>query len=159
MVIDFNRDLVVQPKSVSVIQPQTSGKAKSANKVNLKGLKKKLDVSKGLWVELFHEILWSYRTTPHSTTKENPFAMVYGEDIMLPMEIDPPLWQLSQFDQEVNKEGLEYVANLIDELREVAHVGEFFTKNIATRRYNFNVKPRETREGYVVLNKVGFPSQ
>lgn len=42
----------------------------------LKGLKKKLDNAKGLWDEMFHEILLSYYTTTHSTTKENPFTMV-----------------------------------------------------------------------------------
>jgi len=36
------------------------------------------------------QVLWSYHTTPHSTTEEEPFTMVYHIDAMLPVEIDTP---------------------------------------------------------------------
>lgn len=77
---------------MSVVHPQANGQAKSANKIILKGLKKKLDDVKGLWEELLHEILWSYHTILHSTTKETLFSMVYGVDSMLPIEIENPFW-------------------------------------------------------------------
>lgn len=56
----------------------------------MKGLKEKLNDPNGLWAELLHDILWSYCTTPHSTTKETLFSMVHGEDAMLHVEIDMP---------------------------------------------------------------------
>lgn len=49
-------------------------------------------------------------------------TMVYGADVMLSMEIDIPLWQRFQFNEETNKDELEYAADLIDKLKEVAHV-------------------------------------
>lgn len=55
---------------------------------------------------------------------------------MLPVEIDTPLRQLSQFDEETNKVKMEYAIDLIDKLREVAHVQEFAPKHRAARRYN-----------------------
>lgn len=73
-------------------------------------------------MELLHEILWSYHTAPYSTTKETLFAMVYRVDVKLLVEIDTPSWKFSNFNQEVNKEGLECVENLIGKLREVSHV-------------------------------------
>jgi len=45
-------------------------------------------------------VLWSYHTTPHSTTKETPFTMVYGVDAMLPVEIDTPTWRRDNFREE-----------------------------------------------------------
>jgi len=45
-------------------------------------------------------MLWSYHTTPHSTTKETPFTMVYGADAMLPVEIDTPTWRRENLSEE-----------------------------------------------------------
>lgn len=80
-----------------VVHPQENGKAYLANKLILKGIKKKLDDAKGLWDELLYEILWSYHTTPHLTTKETPFTVVYGADAMLAIEVEMPSWRDSQF--------------------------------------------------------------
>lgn len=45
-----------------------------------KGLKKKIDGTKGLCEELPHEILCSCHTMSQSNTKKTPSSMVYGED-------------------------------------------------------------------------------
>lgn len=70
-ITDFCHELGVQVKFVYLIHSQANGKVDSANKVILKGIKKKLDDAKGLRVELLQEILWSYHTM------ETPFTMVY----------------------------------------------------------------------------------
>lgn len=88
MVIVLCKDLGVQISVVSVVHPQANRQAELVNKVILKGLKKNLDDAKGLWVELLYKILWSYHTMPHSTTKETPFPMVYGTDVMLHIKIE-----------------------------------------------------------------------
>lgn len=119
---------------VYVVHPQANGQVESENKVILKRLKNKIDDAKVLWDELFHKILWPYHTTPYSTAKETPFAMVYGAYSIMPIEIDTASWKCSKFYQEVNKVGLECVVNLIDELREVAYVREFSTKHRAAKR-------------------------
>jgi hypothetical protein len=46
------------------------------------------------------QVLWSYHTTPHSTTQEAPFTMVYGTDAMLPVEINTPTWRRDNFSKE-----------------------------------------------------------
>lgn len=68
---------------------------------------KKLDGAKGLWDEYLHEIIRSYHTTPHSTTKETPFQMVYEDDAMIPIEVNYPTWQHLDFDENLNREGLD----------------------------------------------------
>jgi hypothetical protein len=60
----------------------------------------KLEAAKSLWAEQLHEVLWSYHTTPHSTTMEAPFTMVYGTDAMLPVEIDTLTWRRESFSEE-----------------------------------------------------------
>ena len=75
---------------ISIFHPNANGQAKSSNKMILKGIKKKLDGTKGLWVELLNEILWSYYIIPYSTAKDTTFTMVHGVDAILPIVIHMP---------------------------------------------------------------------
>jgi len=70
-----------------VEHPQTNVQVGSANKVLLRGLKRRLEKVKGTWSEEVPRILWAYHTTPQSTTKETPFNLVYGSDAMIPVEM------------------------------------------------------------------------
>jgi hypothetical protein len=78
----------------SVEHPQSNGQAESANKVILNGSKKRLEKAGTKWVEDLYQLLWSYRTTPHSTTGETPFRMVCGSDAVIPVEIGQPSWRI-----------------------------------------------------------------
>ncbi|KAK3037084.1 hypothetical protein RJ639_029926 [Escallonia herrerae] len=53
-------------------------KTENMNRSILQGLKKKLDEAKGAWVDELPNVLWEYRTTPHSVTGETPFLLCYG---------------------------------------------------------------------------------
>lgn len=84
------------PRSINEVyfgrSSTTNGKTKSTNKVILKGINKKLDMAKVLWAKKLHEMLFSYQTIHHLTTKETSFTQVYGEDVMLPIKIHIPSW-------------------------------------------------------------------
>lgn len=106
-------------------QSQANGQAEAANKIILSGKKRKLDEAKGKWAEYLHEIMWSYHTTTHSTTRENPFRMVYGADAMIPVEINTPTWRHIAFDENANSNGLDNSVDLLDKIRETIHIREF----------------------------------
>jgi hypothetical protein len=57
-------------------------------------------------------VLWFYHTTPHSTTKETPFTMVYGTDAMLPVEIDNPTWRRDN----LSKEGSLFIFTITNKI-------------------------------------------
>ncbi|XP_072071786.1 uncharacterized protein [Arachis hypogaea] len=84
---DFLQNLKINQHFSSVEHPQSNGLAEAANKVLLHALRKKLDEAKGLWAELVPEVLWSYNTTVHTSTKETPFRLVYGSEAMISLEI------------------------------------------------------------------------
>ncbi|XP_019244616.1 PREDICTED: uncharacterized protein LOC109224495 [Nicotiana attenuata] len=71
----------------TLYRPAGNGQAESSNKTILNILKKKLEDTKGLWPELLPEVLWSYRTTPKTSTGETPYSLVYGTDAMIPAEV------------------------------------------------------------------------
>lgn len=72
-----------------------------------------MDEAKELWVKYLHEIICSYHTTPHLTTKEPPFRVVYGVDLMIPEEVNSTTWRWLNFDKDLNKEGLNNDADFI----------------------------------------------
>ena len=77
-------ELGIKQVFASVEHPQTNWQVESANKVLLKGLKRRLEKAKGTWAEEAPRVVWAYHTTPQSTTKETPFSLVYGSDAMIP---------------------------------------------------------------------------
>jgi len=89
---------------VSVEHPQTNEQVESANRVLLRGLKRRLDKAKGNWAEEVPRIVWAYHTTPQSTTKETPFNLVYGLDAMIPVEIQENLPRFQNFVVEESNE-------------------------------------------------------
>ena len=66
-----------------VCHPQINGQVESANKNILNSLKKRLDDAKGLWVEELPSTLWAIRTTAHSRTRDTPFNLAFGTDVIL----------------------------------------------------------------------------
>ncbi|GAU39748.1 hypothetical protein TSUD_219910 [Trifolium subterraneum] len=82
----------INPKHhfTSVEHPQTNGQAEAANRVILRGLRRRLGDAKKQWVEELPHVLWAYRTTPHSTTGETPFRLAYGTEAVIPVEIGEP---------------------------------------------------------------------
>jgi len=59
----------------------------SANRILLRGLKRRLEKAKGTWAEEVPRIVWAYHTTPQSSTMETAFSLVYGSDVMISVEI------------------------------------------------------------------------
>ena len=158
-VVEFCKDLGIQNRFISVEHPQANGQVESANKVILNAIKKKLDSAKGLWAQCLHEVLWAYHTTIHSTTQETPFRMVFGADAMIPVEVVLPSWRRENFEEEANNQALNEEADLLDEMRDAAHVRETAAKQRMTRRFNLRVKQRGFRVGDLVLKKVTDPTK
>ncbi|XP_072054907.1 uncharacterized protein [Arachis hypogaea] len=139
----------------SVEHPQTNGQVESANKIIVKGLKKRLDEAKGLWADELGSVLWSYRTTPQTSTGETPFRLTYGVEAVIPVEIgDPsPRKTVGGNDEEAERD-------LVDEERSIAHVKELALKQRISLRYNHGVIRREFADNDLVLrrNDIGIPT-
>lgn len=57
------------------------------NKIIKHTLKTRLEDKKGSWPEELPGVLWSYNTTPRTTTGESPFSLTYGCEAMVPVEV------------------------------------------------------------------------
>lgn len=52
-----------------------------------KRIKKRLEGSKGIWVEELDIVLWAYWTSSCTATGETPFSLVYGTEAVIAVEI------------------------------------------------------------------------
>ncbi|XP_072056355.1 uncharacterized protein [Arachis hypogaea] len=151
----FLNGLGIRQKFSSVEHPRTNGQVESANKVILSGLKRRLDNKKGAWADELASVLWSYRTTEQSSTKETPFRLTYGVDAVIPVEIGEPSPRLllKGVEEAVEKD-------LIEEAREMAHLTETALKQRVALRYNTKVLKRELEPNDLVLrrNDIGLPT-
>ena len=124
------------------------------SKTILNGLKKRLDDSKGRWVEELAHVLWTYRTTPHRSTGEIPFSLTYGAEAVIPLEVNFPTQRTATFCPATNDKLLEKSLDLIDERREgtMVHLANYQQK--FKQGYDAKVKPRPLVPGDLVLRKV-----
>ncbi|CAL2229516.1 unnamed protein product [Prunus armeniaca] len=79
----------------SPADPQSNSQVEAVNKIIKKTLKTKLDKAKGCWPELLPEVLWSYRTTFRTSTRETPFSLSFGTEAMASVEIGKPTYRTS----------------------------------------------------------------
>ena len=98
--------------------PQGNGQAEAVNKVIVNRLKKRLDDTKGRWVEELPHVLWTYRTTPRRSIGETPFAMTYGAEAIIPVKANFPTLRMSSFTLSSNDELLGKSLDLVDERKE-----------------------------------------
>jgi len=137
----------------SVEHPQTNRQVESANRVLLRGLKRRLDKAKGTWAEEVPRIMWAYHITPQSTTKETPFNLVYGSDAMIPVEIQENSPHFQNFVVEESNEERKVNLDLLVEVREEARIKAEALKRRVKYKYSSMLRPRQFQVADLVLRK------
>ena len=67
---------------------QANGQAESSNKILIKLVKKKIEENTKRWHEVLSEALWAHRISKHCSTKVTTFELVYGQEAVLPVEVN-----------------------------------------------------------------------
>ena len=88
----------------------------------MSGLKKRLDDTKGRWVDELSHMLQTYNTTPRRSIGETPFSMTYEAEAVIPLESGYPTLRTNQFSVEENNRLLLNSLDMAEEWREVAAV-------------------------------------
>uniref|UniRef100_A0A2N9G9H3 RNA-directed DNA polymerase n=1 Tax=Fagus sylvatica TaxID=28930 RepID=A0A2N9G9H3_FAGSY len=134
--------------------PQSNGQAEVSNKVILDGIKKRLEEAKGRWVEELPSVMWTHRTTKRRSTGETPFALAYGVEAVIPLEVGLPTTRTTEFDVEENESSLRMDLNLVEERRDMARIKLASYQHQMKRGYDKNIRPRSFQVGDLVLRKV-----
>jgi transposase InsO family protein len=75
---------------------QANGQAESSNKTLIKLIKKKIEDNLRRWHEVLSEALWAHRISRHGATKITPFELVYGQEVVLPIEVNLTAYRLAK---------------------------------------------------------------
>jgi transposase InsO family protein len=76
----------IKHRKSSPYHPQANRQVESTNKVIEAILTKTVQLHHKYWVDRFPEALWAYRTTWRNTTCHTPYELVYGKQVLLPIE-------------------------------------------------------------------------
>ncbi|XP_008223134.1 PREDICTED: uncharacterized protein LOC103322954 [Prunus mume] len=136
---------------------QANGQAESSNKVIINIIRKMLEKNPKQWHEKLSETLWAYRTKKREATGMTPYALTYGHDAILPMEIAVQSLRIAHQHDLVGEnysqamllelEGLD--AGRIDTLNKL-----LAGKQAVSRAYNKRVRNKSFEEGEIVCKAV-----
>jgi len=81
----------IKHRTTTPYHPQTNGLTERFNRTLISLLGKLTQQHKNTpWDELLSSAIFSYRTTPHSTTGYTPFFLMHGREAILPLEFTIP---------------------------------------------------------------------
>ena len=149
---DYLRNIDIKQSFTFVEHPQANGLAEAANRVILRGIRKRLETAKTKWDEELHAVLSAYRTTPHSTACESPFRLTYGTEAVIPIELTELTWR-TDTDFPTNAVNLREEFEFVDEVRSEAALRETTLKQKIVARHSKKVIKREFEVGNLVLRQ------
>ncbi|KAK8664395.1 hypothetical protein V6N13_084187 [Hibiscus sabdariffa] len=137
-------------------RPKMNGAVEAANK-NIKRIVAKMTTTYRDWHEKLPFALLAYRTSVRTSTGATPYSLVYGTEAVLPIEVEIPSLRVLL---EVELDEAEWIRarydqlNLIEEkrLKAICHAQMYQKRMI--RAHNKKVRPREFREGDLVLKMI-----
>jgi len=97
--------------------------------------------------------VWAYHTTPQSTTRETPFSLVYGSDVIFPVEIQESSPRFQNFVAKESNEERKVNLDLLDEVWEEARIKVEALKRRVEYKHNSKLKTRQFQIADLVMRK------
>ena len=134
-------------KDFAPVHPQSNGQTEAVNKIIKHTLKTKLEDSKENWPEELPMVVWSYNTTPKTTTGESPFVLAYGCEAMVTIEIGAVSFRRDYFDKLDNDANHRLYLDMIEEIRATSQIRLAACQQRTARYYNSKVKAHPFQVG------------
>ncbi|XP_056695837.1 uncharacterized protein [Spinacia oleracea] len=138
----------------SMYNAPANGLAEAFNKTLCKLLSKVVSKSKRDWHERIGEALWAYRTLYKTATQSTPYALVYGVESILPLELQIPSLRVA-IQEGLTKDDNDKLRlaelEALDEKRLQAQQKSECYQARLSRAFNKKVRPRSFQVGDIVL--------
>jgi hypothetical protein len=85
---EFAKSFKIKLLNSSPYYAQANGQTESSKRTLIRLIKKKIEDYPRKWHEVLSEALWAHQTSRHGVTKVTPFELVYGQEAMLPIEVN-----------------------------------------------------------------------
>ncbi|WCJ18434.1 hypothetical protein M5689_000786 [Euphorbia peplus] len=137
-------------------RPRMNGAVEAANK-NIKKIVQKMALTYKDWHEMLPYALHGYRTTVRTSVGATPYSLVYGMEVVVPIEVEIPSlrvilesgiseseWMQKRYDQ----------LNFVEEKRlaAICH-GQLYQRRLI-QSYGKKVRAKNFQEGDLVLKKI-----
>jgi hypothetical protein len=136
---------------------QANGQAESSNKTLIKFIKKKIEDNLRRCHDVLSEALWAHRISRHGATKVTPFELVYGQEVVLPVEVNLVAYRLAKQTELSIVDYHNLMINNIDEVTDnrLQALKEIEKDKIrVTRAYNKKVKLKSFQVGDLVWKTI-----
>jgi hypothetical protein len=123
----------------------------------MKLIKKKIEKNPRRWHEVLFEALWAHCISRHDATKVTPFELVYGQEAVLPVEVNLNAYRLAKQNDLSTVMYHDLVMNNIDEVADVRLKAlKEIEKDKArvAKAYNKKVKSKLFQVGELVWNTI-----
>jgi hypothetical protein len=140
---DFIESYKIKLLNSSPYYAQSNSQAESSNKTLIKLIKKKIEDNPRRWHEVLSEALWDHRISRHGATKVTPFELVYGQEVVLPVEVNLVVYRLAKQNELSVVDYYDLMMNNIDEVTDKRLQGLKKIENDkirVARAYNKKVK-------------------
>jgi len=95
LVQEITKKYQIKHRRSTPYHPQANGQVESTNKT-LEGIMTKIvATNRKNWANKLNEALWAYRITWKDTTGFSPYQLVYGKEVMLPIELQIHTYKLA----------------------------------------------------------------
>eukprot|EP00253_Pinus_taeda_P032239 PITA_32239 len=130
--------------------PQANGQVESTNKVIEGIITKIVHLHKRDWVERLLEALWTYKTTWRNTTGHSPYELIYGKEVLLPIEFQVKTFKMAvQLGMDLSKAQKHRMEQLneLDEIRQEAILRTDLVQHQKARWHDKYIKEKKFQEG------------
>lgn len=76
-----------------------------------------LEKAKDIWPEELPGILWAYRSTVRTPTRQTPFRLAFEHEVVISAKVGLTIYRVSHHDEGRNEEGKPLQLDLRDEIR------------------------------------------
>nr|XP_008375751.1 uncharacterized protein LOC103438986 [Malus domestica] len=136
---------------------QSNGQAKANNKILINIIRRMVTDSPEKWHEKLGNTLWAYRTSKRAGTGTTLYALTFGQDAVLPMEINVSSVRIQNQFGLHSEEYIEAMCQRIEDL-DIARIEALNQiqegKRAVARAYNKKVKLKYFKEGDLVWKVV-----
>jgi hypothetical protein len=154
---EFAESMKIKLMNSSLYYVQANGQAEASNKMLIKIIKRRIEDNPRGWHEKLSEALWAHRTSRHGATKVNPFELVCGQEVVLPIVVSLPNLSVTGQAHLLAKEYNELMMDKIDDApeRQFKALEEIEKEKVKTaKEYNKHVMEKSFQVGDVVWKRI-----
>lgn len=84
--------------------------------------------------------MWSYYTTPRTSTGETPYSLVYGFEVVIPKKVEVTSARVETYNNMANEEELRMNLDFLEERRNQISIRKTRYKEAMAKYYNLSIK-------------------